>query len=74
MESMTLFPGEDENLTLTELVDNYSSLFPLKVRVVKGFYDERREDCAIASGELYHLHFVKRSKVSTHAVEISTSS
>lgn len=63
MDSVTLFPQEDEQLTLTELVDSYSSLFPLKVRVVKGFYGDRGEDQAIAVDELYHFHFVKRSKV-----------
>ena len=64
MESVTLFPGEDEHMSLTELVDKYSSLFPLKVRVMKGFYGDRGEDCAIAVDELYHFHFVKRAKVS----------
>ncbi len=51
--------------TLTELIDHHSDIFPVKVRVVKGFYDEKRgEGSAIAVDELYDFHFVKRSKVS----------
>lgn len=58
-----MFPKEDEKFTLSELVDNYSSLFPIKVCVVKGFYSDRGEDSAIAVDELYNFHFVKRAKV-----------
>ncbi len=62
--SATLFPDEEDKFTLTELIDSYSSIFPLKVCVVKGFYGDRGEDCAIAVDECYNFHFVKRSKVS----------
>ena len=57
---------EDERLTLSELIARYSQSFPLRVRVVKGFLGEQGEQNAIASGEVYNIHFVKR----TNAVKI----
>ena len=63
---VTLFPHPDDKFSLTELVDNYSSLFPVKVCVVKGFYGDRGENSAIAVDEMYNFHFVKRSKVRDH--------
>ena len=62
--SMNLFPSPNEKFTLTQLVDNYSGLFPIKIRVVKGFYGDMGEEGAIAVDELYNFHFVKRSMVS----------
>ena len=63
-DSTILYPNEDDKFSLTELVDTYSSLLPLKVCVVKGFYGDRGEDCAIAVDEIYNFHFVKRARVS----------
>ena len=57
---------EDERLTLSELISRYSQSFPLRVRVVKGFFGDQGEQNAIASGEMYNIHFVKR----TNAVKI----
>ena len=57
---------EDERLTLSELISRYSESFPLRVRVVKGFLGDQGEQNAIASGEVYNIHFVKR----TNAVKI----
>ena len=57
---------EEERLTLSELIARYSQSFPLRVRVVKGFYGDQGEQNAIASGEVYNIHFVKR----TNAVKI----
>ena len=57
------FPCEDDKFTLPELVDGYSPLFPIRVRVVKGYYGERGESSAIATDELYNFHFIKRAKV-----------
>ena len=65
--SVTIYPKPDDKFSLTELVDKYSSLFPLKICVVKGFYGDRGESCAIAVDEMYNFHFVKRSKVKPHA-------
>ncbi len=64
--SVTLFPRPDDKFSLTQLVDNYSSLFPLKICVVKGFYGDRGDNSAIAVDELYNVHFVKRAKVCIH--------
>ena len=58
-----MFPNEDDKFTLTELVDGYAALFPLRVRVTKGSCEDHGESSAIAVDELYNLHFVKRAKV-----------
>ncbi len=55
------------------LVDSYSSLFPIRVRVVKGYYGERGESSAIATDELYNFHFVKRAKVRVGGVRVRGS-
>lgn len=57
---------EDERLTLSKLIARYSQSLSLCVQVVKGFYGDQGEQNAIASGEVYNIHFVKR----TNAVKI----
>jgi len=54
---------DEERLTLSELVAKYSQSFPLRVRVMKGFFGQQGEENAIASGEEYSIHFVKHTKV-----------
>ena len=51
---------EDEQFTLSDVVERYSKYFPFRVRVEKGFFTDRVE---IASGEMYNIHFLKRTKV-----------
>ena len=53
---------ESERLTLSQFVQKYSKFFPLRVKVVKGFYTERVE---VAAEEVYNIHFLKRAKVAT---------
>ncbi len=53
---------ESETLTLVQLVSKYSKLFPVQVRVVKGFYTDR---AAIPADDIYNIHFLKRAKVVT---------
>ncbi len=55
--------------SLPELVDQHQNLFPLKVVVVKGHYGDRGEDSAIATDEVYNIHFIKKSKVRLRLVE-----
>ena len=53
---------ENERLTLSQFVQKYSKFFPLRVKVVKGFYTDRLE---VAAEEVYNIHFLKRAKVVT---------
>ena len=59
------YPDQSEVFTLPELVEKHQNLFPLKVIVVKGHYGDRGEESAIATHEVYNIHFIKRSKVSS---------
>ena len=52
---------EYQRITLPDLISKYS--LPLCVQVVKGFVRKPGEEGAIASGEVYNIHFVKHTKV-----------
>ena len=57
----TFDSDEYQRITLPDLISKYS--LPLCVQVVKGFVRKRGEEGAIASGEVYNIHFVKHTKV-----------
>ena len=57
----TFDSDEDQRITLPDLMSKYS--LPLCVQVVKGFVRKRGEEGAIASGEVYNIHFIKHTKV-----------
>ena len=57
----TFDSDEYQRITLPDLISKYS--LPLCVQVVKGFVGKRGEEGAIASGEVYNIHFVKHTKV-----------
>ncbi len=56
------FPNEDENFSLTELVDKYSHLLPLRVKAVSGFMAENEGDPTIYVDDVYNIHAVKQSE------------
>ena len=59
---LTTFDSDEyQRITLPDLTSKYS--LPLCVQVVKGFVRKRGEEGAIASGEVYNIHFVKHTKV-----------
>ena len=59
---LTTFDSDKyQRITLPDLMSKYS--FPLHVQVVKGFVGKRGEEGAIASGEVYNIHFIKHTKV-----------
>ena len=53
---------EGEVLSLSSFVTKYSRSFPLRVRVDKGFCGAE-ERFVISSGDVYNIHFLKRTKV-----------
>ncbi len=59
------FPSEDKILSLSEVVDKYSHLLPLRVKAVSGFMAENEGDPTIYVDDLYNLHAVKQSEVVT---------
>ena len=59
---LTTFDSDEyQRITLPNLTSKYS--LPLCVQVVKGFVRKHGEEGAIASGEVYNIHFVKHTKV-----------
>ena len=53
---------EGEVLSLSSFVSKYSRSLPLRVRVDKGFCGAE-ERFVISSGDVYNIHFLKRTKV-----------
>ena len=53
---------EDESLSLSNFVEQFSTLLPLQITVKKGYHgsDERH---SVAADDVYNVHFVKRTKV-----------
>ena len=59
---LTTFDSDEyQRITLPDLISKYS--LPLCVQVVKGFVRKPGEEGAIASGEVYNIHFIKHTKV-----------
>ena len=59
---LTTFDSDEyQRITLPDLMSKYS--LPLCVQVVKGFVRKPSEEGAIASEEVYNIHFVKHTKV-----------
>ena len=58
VQQMKVLTGQ--KLTLLELIENHSKSFPLQVKVTQGFSSPQVE---IAAGDVYNIHFLKKSKV-----------
>ena len=54
--------AQRQKLTLLELAENHSGSFPLRVKVSKGFSTPQVE---ISAGDVYNIHFLKKSNVVT---------
>lgn len=55
---------EPEELSVLELVERYQELFPLRVYVSRGFYGSN-ERFTLSEGDVYNIHFVKKTTVIT---------
>ena len=53
---------EEEPMSLGDFMTRHSSSLPLRVRVDKGFCGAE-ERCVISAGDIYNIHFIKRTKV-----------
>ena len=57
-----LISEAEEPLSLNDFVTQHGSSLPLRVRVDKGFCGAE-ERCVISAGDVYNLHFIKRTRV-----------
>ena len=58
-------PSEDKIVCLNELATQFSSLLPLRVKIVTGFCAENDKDPTLDVDDIYNIHLLKRTDLVT---------